>query len=415
MSKLEQLIEQLCPDGVEYRMLDELGSFYGGITGKSKKDFKDGNAKFITYKNVYSNPALVMDVPDRVKISNDENQRTLEYGDIIFTGSSETPDECGISSVLTTKTDEKLYLNSFCFFFRLHDTSILLPDYSKHLFRSNNLRYQIGKTAFGVTRFNISKDRMKKVIIPIPPIEVQAEIIKILDSFIKVTEELISKLTMELTARNKQFDYYRNIFLISESAKEYALSEICEIIDCPHTSPKWKEEGIPVIRNFNLVNGQINTTRLFYVDEEEYKTRIRRVEPQENDIMFSREAPIGNVGIIPAGFKCCQGQRVVLLRPNPKIVAPRYLLHYLQSHMVQLQISNIEGKRATVSNFNIADLRRLKLNIPELHKQILTVHRLDAFSKICYNIKKELPTEIQLRKRQYKYYRDKLLTFKEMK
>ena len=69
MSNLEELIEKLCPDGVEYKELGELGKFYGGITGKSKEDFKEGNAKFITYKNVYSNPALDLDVKDKVRIS----------------------------------------------------------------------------------------------------------------------------------------------------------------------------------------------------------------------------------------------------------------------------------------------------------------------------------------------------------
>lgn len=99
MSKLDELISYFCPDGVPHKSLGELGKFYGGLTGKSKNDFIDGNAKFITYKNVYSNPALKLDVEDRVKIAPGEKQRTLEYGDVIFTGSSETPDECGISSV----------------------------------------------------------------------------------------------------------------------------------------------------------------------------------------------------------------------------------------------------------------------------------------------------------------------------
>lgn len=119
MSKLEELIQELCPDGVEYKSLGELGKFFGGLTGKSKDDFTNGNAKFITYKNVYANPALQIDVEDKVKITDGEKQRTLQYGDVVFTGSSETPDECGISSVVTKKIDEKLYLNSFCFFFAL--------------------------------------------------------------------------------------------------------------------------------------------------------------------------------------------------------------------------------------------------------------------------------------------------------
>lgn len=205
MSKLDDLIKEKCPNGVKVYTLGELGTFYGGLTGKRKNDFVDGNAKFITYKNVYSNPALCLDVEDKVKIADGEKQRTLEYGDIIFTGSSETPDECGFSSVVTTKTNEKLYLNSFCFFFRLNNPELLLPDFAKHLFRSDNLRYQIGKTASGVTRFNVSKERMKSVKIPVPPLEIQNEIVQILDNF--------AELTAELSNRKKQYEYYRDLLL----------------------------------------------------------------------------------------------------------------------------------------------------------------------------------------------------------
>ena len=221
MSNLEELIEKLCPDGVEYKTLGELGKFYGGLTGKSKEDFKEGNAKFITYKNVYSNPALDLDVEDRVRIYPDENQRILEYGDVIFTGSSETPDECGFASVLTKKTDEKLYLNSFCFIFRFNDVSVMLPDFSKHLFRCNFLRYQIGKTASGVTRFNVSKKLMAKVKFPVPPLEVQREIVRILDNFTFLTTELAA----ELAARQKQYEYYRDLLLTFKLNESTILNE----------------------------------------------------------------------------------------------------------------------------------------------------------------------------------------------
>ena len=76
MSKLQMLIDELCPNGVEYKRLGEIGDFYGGLTGKSKDDFRDGNAKFITYKNVYDNPALKVDVDEKVKIAENEKQRT---------------------------------------------------------------------------------------------------------------------------------------------------------------------------------------------------------------------------------------------------------------------------------------------------------------------------------------------------
>ena len=209
MSSIDSIITTLCPNGVPFKTLGELGKFYGGLTGKSKTDFTDGNAAFISYKNVYSNPALDINPSDTVKIAEGENQRTLEYGDVVFTGSSETPDECGFSSVVTQHPNQPLYLNSFCFFFRFDNLQSIEPDFMKHLFRSSNLRYQIKKTASGVTRFNVSKEKMAKVCIPLPPKAVQQQIASILDSF----TALIAELTAELTARQKQYEYYRDKLL----------------------------------------------------------------------------------------------------------------------------------------------------------------------------------------------------------
>lgn len=213
MNKIEKLMADLCPNGVEFKCLGELGSFYGGLTGKTKADFQDGNAVFISYKNVYSNSSLDLEPEERVKIQPGEKQRTLEYGDIIFTGSSETPDECGISSVVTSIPKENLYLNSFCFIYRLNDKTILYPDFAKYLFRSSDLRKQISKTASGVTRFNVSKKLMEKVVIPVPPMDVQKEIAKTLDELADITDELIKELNMELNARKKQYDFYSDSLL----------------------------------------------------------------------------------------------------------------------------------------------------------------------------------------------------------
>ena len=201
MNKLEQLINEFCPEGVEYKALGELGEFYSGLNGKSKDDFNNGNAKFITYMNVFSNPSLKIDIDDKVKIEKNENQNTIQYGDVIFTGSSETPEECGMSSVLTSTIDEKLYLNSFCFGFRFYDEKLMLPEFSKYVFRSSEIRKQIKRTASGVTRFNISKKKMEKVTIPLPPILVQEEIVRILDKF----SELAAELDTELAARKQQY------------------------------------------------------------------------------------------------------------------------------------------------------------------------------------------------------------------
>ena len=205
MSKIDQLINELCPNGVLFKQLGELGTLYGGLTGKSKNDFKDGNARFITYMNVFSNIEVDTNRDYFVKIGENERQRTLQKGDVLFTGSSENPDECGMSSVLVKEPEEPLYLNSFCFILRLNDKELFLPEFLKYLFRDTDIRKQIAKTASGVTRFNVSKKRFAKVVVPIPPIEVQREIADILDKF--------TQLEAELEARRKQYEYYRNQLL----------------------------------------------------------------------------------------------------------------------------------------------------------------------------------------------------------
>ena len=213
MSKLDDMIKRLCPNGVEFKRLGDVGTFYGGLSGKSKADFVDGNAKFITYMNVYSNPSLNTNINDFVKVEEGEKQNKVMYGDILFTGSSETPDECGMTSVLTEQTDETLYLNSFCFGYRFNDVNNINPGFMKHLFRSHSLRKALAKTASGVTRFNVSKKKVANIEIPIPSIEEQNRIVAILDRFEALTTSLQEGLPAEIAARRQQYEYYRDTLL----------------------------------------------------------------------------------------------------------------------------------------------------------------------------------------------------------
>lgn len=201
---------------ISWIAMSDLGYFYGGLSGKSKNDFDKGDAKYITYMNVYSNISVKLDSAEAVNVSSDEKQNTIQYGDILFTGSSETRDECGMTAVVTDLVKEPIYLNSFCFGFRMNDNSLFNVHFLKHLFRGQALRDQIIKTASGVTRFNVSKKKMLKVIIPIPPIEEQGKIADILDRFEALTNDLQSGLPAEIEARRKQYEYYREKLLTFE-------------------------------------------------------------------------------------------------------------------------------------------------------------------------------------------------------
>ena len=194
---------------VEWKTLDEISSIYGGLTGKGKADFENGNALYVPYKNIFNNIEVDFNNLEAVNVSDDERQYPIKYGDVLFTGSSETAEEAGMSSAVTTKTEQKIYLNSFSFGLRFNDNVELLPEFSKFLFRILSIRKEIVKSASGVTRFNISKARFKKIKIPIPPLSVQTEIVKILDA--------LTALTSELILRRKQYEYYREKLLSFDS------------------------------------------------------------------------------------------------------------------------------------------------------------------------------------------------------
>ena len=200
-------------DEVAWKPLGEVAEFYGGLIGKGKLDFTGGNAFFITYKNIYDNIEINVNELGSVNIKENEYQHIVQYGDILFTGSSETLDDVGMSSAVTTRFDFPVFLNSFSFGLRFNEGVLLLPEFSKYLFRSNYVRSEIVKTASGVTRFNISKSRFKRICIPLPPLSVQEEIVRILDKFHTLTSSIAEGLPREIELRRKQYEYYREKLL----------------------------------------------------------------------------------------------------------------------------------------------------------------------------------------------------------
>lgn len=165
-----------------------------------------------------------------------------------------------------------------------------------------------------------------------------------------------------------------------------SLESLCElIVDCPHsTPPKWTDEGIIVLRNQNIRNGILDLSSPSFTNEDDYSKRIKRAIPQAGDIVFTREAPMGEVCMIPDGLKCCLGQRQVLLRPKPSINS-EYLFWTLQSRYVQQQIAWNEGTGSTVSNVRIPVLKALK--IPRLFNSENFIAKIlsDIANKISLN------------------------------
>ena len=408
MSKLEKLIQQYCPDGVEWKPLGELGDFYSGLSGKTKSDFTGGNEKFITYVNVFNNPSLKTDVPEKVKIAEGERQNTIQYGDILFTGSSETPDECGMSSVLTHKTEEKLYLNSFCFGFRFYNLSDKCPSFMKYLFRSTNIRKAICKTANGVTRYNISKKEFAKIEIPMIPLPVQEEIVRVLDAF------------TELQKRKQQYNFYRDNLLnfknINRGGQEIKWMRLKDVATQWYRGAGIKREevsneGMPCIRY-----GEIHTSyNIWFKDcishTDETKQATKKYA-EYGDILFaitSEDIPlVGNSVAYLGKEKIMVGGDIVVMKHHQD---PRYMAYALSTSDAIKQKG--KGKvKSKVVHTNVPSLQEIVIPIPPMEEQQRIADILDRFDTLTNDLTSGLPAEIEKRRQQYEFYRDKLLTFK---
>lgn len=167
-----------------------------------------------------------------------------------------------------------------------------------------------------------------------------------------------------------------------------SLDSICElIVDCPHSTPVWTDSGYIVIRNQNIKNGQLDLSAPSFTDAEHFSGRNRRAKPTAGDIVITREAPMGEVCMIPEGLECCIGQRQVLLRPNAKIANPRFVLYALQSQSVQHQIGWNEGTGSTVSNLRIPLLKALEIPLPHLAEQHAIAETLGALDDRIANLR----------------------------
>jgi type I restriction enzyme S subunit len=176
----------------EEKKLGEIGSTFNGLTGKSKEDFGQGKP-YIQYMQIFSHSKIDTAHFDYVNVETGEKQNQVQYGDIFFTTSSETPKEIGTASVLINHVDE-VYLNSFCFGYRPHSLDELVPEFARYFFRSELVRKEIIKLAQGSTRFNMSKVGLMKLSFLFPSKKEQQKIA----SFLSSLDEQVAKVGQQI-------------------------------------------------------------------------------------------------------------------------------------------------------------------------------------------------------------------------
>ena len=410
MSYLKSLLEDA---EVDWKILDDISEIYGGLKGKSKNDFTNGNAKYISYKNIFNNIEVNYGILESVKVGSNENQYEVKYGDILFTGSSEIASEAGMSSAVTNKTDEKVFLNSFSFVLRFNTDIELLPEFSKYLFRSHFLRKEISKTASGVTRFNVSKKRFKKLKIPVPSVKIQNEIVRILDTFTELTKGL----TTELTARKKQYSYCREQLLTFDESEVKHLPMDDESIGEFIRGKRFVKTdmisgGVPCIHYgemYTHYDTWADKTKSFVSKDLVEKKNLRLAEKGDVVIVAAGET-IEDIGTGTAWL----GEEGVVIHDAcfyyKSNLNPKYVAYFTRTRQFHDQIKK-HIRTGKISAINSKGLGKAIIPIPSNEEQERIVNILDSFDMLTASLSEALPKEIELRKKQYEYYREKLLTF----
>jgi len=364
-----------------------LGLFFGGLTGKTKDDFGVGGSYFIPYMNVYKNIIADNKMLEPVNIRKEEKQNVVKYGDILLTQSSETIEEIGLASVWIDNNEP--YLNSFCFAFRLNKEG-MSPIWFSYLMRSYNVRKLIMREGQGITRVNLSSERLKSVILKIPSLEEQEKIastLSLLDSRIAAQRKLV-----ELLKKHKR-GLIKHLFRPIEHTKwkSVRLGDVGTFQKgAPLSKADISKDGKPFI-----LYGELYTTY-----GEIIKDVVRRTTAEIDISYLSR---CGDV-IIPtsgetaeeiATASCVMSDGVVL-GGDLNIYRSEHIdgrfLAYAVRYIISRDISRI-AQGVSVVHISATELKRISVSIPSKDEQIRIISVLENYDNRIlhsYDILKKL-------------------------
>lgn len=407
MSNLEELIERLCPDGVEYKTLGEVATISRGGNFQ-KKDFTEQGKPCIHYGQIYTRYGLFTD--KTLTFINDEcfaKQKYAEPNDIIMAVTSENiEDICKCVAWLGT---EKVAVSGHSAI--IHHS--LDPKYLAYFFHSQHFFNQKRRLAHGTKVMEVTPDTLKSIKLPVPPLEVQREIVRILDNFTFLTAELAA----ELAARQKQYEYFRDLLLNDCNGTNGKIIDMLvqPITDGPHTTPTLVSSGIPFVSAEAIFDGRVNfEKKRGFITEKFHLECCRKYKPQKNDVYLVKSgSTTGKVAYVYTDEEFNIWSPIAALRTNADN-SSRFLFHLLQSNKIQQQVKS-KSSHGSQPNLSMRVLEQFDVVIPSLEEQNQIANLLDRFDTLCNNISDGLPAEITMRQKQYEYYRDKLLTFKELK
>lgn len=385
MSRLNELIQRLCPNGVEFKKL-------GAIL-----DYEQPTkyiVKSTDYNDLYPTPVLTA---GQTFILGYTNETTG-----IYVATKDNP------TIIFDDFTTSFHWVDFNFKIKSSAMKMLRPKVSDISFKFIYYAMKcINYEPVDHSRHWISK--YSQFEIPLPPLDVQNEIVRILDTFTSHAAELQA----ELQARKEQYEYYRNKMFDSRIASQkYKLSNVCiEIGDGLHGTPLYDEKGdYYFINGNNLVKGRITfNTQTKKINSNEFQ-RIG-LKFSTNVVFLSINGTIGNVALYN-NEPIALGKSVAYFVVNPLLLNVRFLYYYFLSKYAKIYFE-LNSTGSTIKNLGLKALRNMIIPIPPLSEQQRIVSILDKFEALVNDLTEGIPAEVAAVQEQYEYYRNKLLTFKQ--
>lgn len=380
MNKIETLLKELCPNGITYGELNDVCEIIRGVR-VTKKDLLpsgypvvSGGTGYMGFIDKYNRE------PGTITIA--------QYG----------------SAGYVNYQKERFWANDVCF--SVYPNEKVLNKFLYHfLLNKQNYLYEISNRS--AIPYSISKERILKIKIPIPPLEIQEEIVKILDKF----TDYVTELNTELNLRQKQYNYYRDKLLSFEN-------QCYKVV--------WRNLGDVATFNYGYTakaseSGEVRFIRITDINENGYLkvsdqkyiqsfTDVEKYFVKKGDLLMARTgATYGKTVYYDSDDNAVYASFLIKISPNPELNS-RYYWHFSKSNLYWNQADKLVSK-AGQPQFNANSLKNIKIPIPSLEIQSRIVQVLDNFDAVCNDLNIGLPKEIELRQKQYEFFRDKLLTF----
>lgn len=410
MSNLEELIERLCPDGVEYKKIGEIGTLTRGKRFVHADAVEDNGIPCIHYGELYTYYGVTTyDIKSQVKKELANKLRYASKNDVVIVGAGENAEDIGIAVAYLGESE--IAVHDACYIWKHHEN----PKYLSYCLRTRNYHEQLKKYVSSGKICSVSATGISKIQLPVPPLEVQREIVRILDNFTFLTAGLAA----ELAARQKQYEYYRE-YLFENHISDVEWKRLDELfpfirngfVGTIKSFFTNKIDGIRYLEGTNIHDGVISDNEVLYVTKEFHEKHIKN-QLKADDILMVQSGHIGECAVVGKKYEGANCHALIIMSNGGKCLSKYYVYYFHTLKGFKSLTPAITG--GTIKHVLAGKVGKIKVPVPPLEVQQRIVDILDRFDTLCNDISSGLPAEIEARQKQYEYYRDKLLTFKELK